>query len=101
MLIYEGLLGYMGRNRSCLEEIKEELRRGLLQGSSIAIVPAWKVVSDFVSKLRHPNIVQCLGMHVTQTGDKFIVCEYMSKGSLLGTLRAERDTLSFNQLLDM
>lgn len=51
-------------------------------------------------KLRHPNIVQCLGIFKAD-GGQFIVCEYMPKGSLLRTLREEKNKLNVLNLLDM
>jgi serine/threonine protein kinase len=45
--------------------------------------------------LRHPNIVQFLGIHISSSDEHYIVTEYLSKGSLLDLLTASTkiDTL--------
>jgi serine/threonine protein kinase len=51
--------------------------------------------------LNHPNIIHFLGLFKTPTGERFIVLEYMEKGSLLDVLRRESETLSFDTLKQM
>ncbi|PRP85162.1 tyrosine-protein kinase ITK/TSK-like [Planoprotostelium fungivorum] len=42
----------------------------------------------------HPNIVQCIGTWTSQRGDKHLVLEYVSKGSLLPMLKVEGSSTS-------
>jgi len=50
--------------------------------------------------LNHPNIVRCLGLHTSQTGDQYIVMEYLSNGSLDAVLKTESN-LKIGDLLIM
>lgn len=57
-----------------------------------------------LSGLSHPNVVQLLGLYIDPTkGEKYIVTEYLSKGSLHDLLRNEDETqkLKLPQLLRM
>mmetsp|Transcript_13854 Transcript_13854/g.19241 ORF Transcript_13854/g.19241 Transcript_13854/m.19241 type:complete len:752 (-) Transcript_13854:300-2555(-) len=50
--------------------------------------------------LNHPNIVRCLGIHTSSSGDQYIVMEYLSSGSLDNVLRREPN-LQIGDLLIM
>jgi len=52
-------------------------------------------------KLRHPNIVQFVGIF-SDSLNRYIVCEFMTKGSVLKTLRDEKPPLKIllNMILD-
>ena len=43
--------------------------------------------------LSHPNIVQFFGIHISSTGEQYIVIEYLSKGSLDQLLKTEGNNL--------
>lgn len=52
--------------------------------------------------MNHPNIVRLLGIYVHDvTNQKYIVTEYMSKGSLLSVLRSEQEKITATDLLGM
>jgi len=48
----------------------------------------------------HPNCVQFLGLHSTESGDYYIVTEYLSKGSLASLVR-QLDELSIKDKLSL
>jgi serine/threonine protein kinase len=52
-------------------------------------------------KLKHPNIVQFLGVHTTPQNVSYMVTEYMEKGDLLSVLKDERNDFAFSELLKM
>jgi len=54
-----------------------------------------------LSKLRHPNVVSFFGIHTNEKGEKFMIMEFVSKGSLDHILKNEEETLTVQDLLDM
>lgn len=56
---------------------------------------------DFHRSLRHPNIVQFLGIFTSIEGERYIVTEFLSKGSLDQLLQNERKDLDVIDLLGM
>lgn len=59
--------------------------------------------ANTLSTLSHPNIVQLLGLYVSPSEEKYIVTEFLSKGSLFDLLRneKEKEALKFPHLLKM
>ena len=47
------------------------------------------------------NIVQFFGLYTSESGDKYIVNELLSKGSLLDLLRSHAETITVVDLLTM
>jgi len=54
-----------------------------------------------LSKLNHPNVVQYLGIHEASNGEKYIVMEYLSHGSLSNLLLKESRNMTVRDLIDM
>lgn len=50
--------------------------------------------------MRHPNILPCLGMYADSAGRKYMITEYMNKGSLLDFLR-HNDDLDIHVQMDL
>ncbi|MEM3062175.1 MAG: protein kinase [Nitrososphaerota archaeon] len=57
--------------------------------------------ADVLQSLNHPNIVRFLGIYTSNTGEQFIVMEYLSKGSLDVLLALEKQSLTLSDLLAM
>lgn len=53
------------------------------------------------SQLNHPHIVRYLGIHKDKSGTRYIVTEYVGKGSLASVINADRDKLKTDDLLRM
>jgi len=55
-----------------------------------------------LATLQHPNVVHLYGIFTSpKTGDRYIVTEYLNKGSLLGVLKTEKDMFKLNDLVKM
>jgi len=54
-----------------------------------------------LGRLKHPNVVQYLGVHTSKKGEKYIVMEYLSLGSLPGVLKENEKTLNVMDLVAM
>ncbi len=52
-------------------------------------------------KLAHPHIVYYMGVYTSAEGGKYIVMEYLNRGSLLQVVQEERDQLTLVDLLAM
>jgi len=57
--------------------------------------------AEVLGKLRHPNVVQYLGVHISQNGDKYIVMEFLSLGALNTLLRKEDNNSTTADLVGM
>lgn len=51
------------------------------------------------SHMSHPNVIQYLGIYTDPKGNKFIITDYMNKGSLLDVL--QKENLNLKQKTDM
>jgi serine/threonine protein kinase len=49
----------------------------------------------------HQNIVQFFGIHISSTGEQYIVTEYLSGGSLDSLLRKEGNNMTKTDLIAM
>lgn len=49
--------------------------------------------------MKHPNVIQYLGIFIDEEGSKYIITDYMNKGSLIDVLKKEN--LSYEQKLNM
>lgn len=49
--------------------------------------------------MKHPHILQCLGMYTDPYGKEYMITEFMNKGSLLDFL--QREKLDIPTQLDM
>jgi len=54
---------------------------------------------DVLKTLKHPNVVSFLGMTKTEDNRRYLIFEYMSKGSLLDFLQNNRKSLSDKDLI--
>jgi len=56
--------------------------------------------TQMLFKLKHPNLIQFLGIFIDSNGDKYIITDYMNQGSLLDVLKKEKN-LPLQKLLQM
>ena len=56
--------------------------------------------AKIMHKLRHPKLVQLMGV-CTEEEPMFIITELMENGALLDYLRAEKASIKFKILIDM
>jgi len=97
-------------------EIKEKLGggnfgvvyRGIWHGGEVALKKLAKEDEEsffneasVLGKLRHPNVVQYLGVHISPNGDKYIVMEFLSLGALNALLRKEENKSTTVDLVGM
>ena len=76
-----------------------EVYGGLWQGTPVAVKRLYadrsQSLEDFfreitvMSKLSHPNIVLLMGIYVDSLGDRFIITEYMERGSVYDMLHPQ------------
>ncbi len=51
--------------------------------------------------MAHPQIVYYMGVYTSNKGEKYIVMEYLNRGSLLQVVQAEKQKLTIVDLLSM
>jgi len=54
-----------------------------------------------LSKLSHPNVVQFLGIHYNEEGEKFLVFEYLAGGSLVYFFQEHGENMTTGELIHM
>ena len=88
-IVYRGI--WNGTTAVALKKLKskEELKDFLQEASML-------------QSLNHPNIVRCLGIHVSpSSGEQYIVMEFLSKGSLDRVLVLEEKSIGLLDLMAM
>lgn len=55
--------------------------------------------SQILGGLHHPNVLHLFGIYSSSADDKFMVLEYLNKGSLLSVLKIHGDELNPLHLL--
>ena len=83
-----------GRWRNQVEVAVKTLKPGTM--SADAFLDEAKIMH----KLRHPKLVQLMGV-CTEEEPMFIITELMENGALLDYLRAEKASIKFKILIDM
>jgi len=85
-----------------------EVYKGIYQGGDVALKKLraedeGSFVNEalLLGKLQHPNVVQYIGIYVSQTGEKYIVMEYLPLGSLNNVLVKEKNNLQIVDLVGM
>jgi len=86
-----------------------DVYRGLWLGTQVALkklkdneqYEEFKSEATVLKSLRHPNIVQFFGIHVSSDDDYYLVTEYLSEGSLDNLLRNQKDDIFLLDLLSM
>ena len=57
--------------------------------------------ASMLQSLNHPNIVHFFGIHVTPTGESFIVMEYLPEGSLDQVLQMNKNKIHLTDIHSM
>lgn len=83
-----------------------EVWKGTWEGTTVAAKKYFELSlnlkeADILKKVRHPNIINYLGIYKDLEGTKWMITEYMDKGSLDKLLQTEKNSITLVDLLNI